>query len=57
MLHSLGAHPARSRPDTHDTILAMVSHLPHVLTNVLVAQAAQSLAAGETAPRHRPELP
>jgi prephenate dehydrogenase len=33
-------------PEIHDTILATVSHLPHVLANVLVTQAAQTLAAG-----------
>ncbi len=32
--------------ETHDRILATVSHLPHVLANVLVAQAAGVLAAG-----------
>jgi prephenate dehydrogenase len=31
--------------ETHDTILATVSHLPHVLANVLVGQAAHALAA------------
>jgi prephenate dehydrogenase len=33
-------------PEIHDTILATVSHLPHVLANVLVSQAAQTLADG-----------
>jgi prephenate dehydrogenase len=47
LLRSLGASPAAIEPDTHDTILATVSHLPHVLANVLVAQAARALAAGE----------
>lgn len=46
LLRSLGARPVAIDPDTHDTILATVSHLPHVLANVLVAQAAQTLAAG-----------
>jgi prephenate dehydrogenase len=46
LLHGIGAHPAAIEPDTHDTILASVSHLPHVLANVLVSQAAQTLAAG-----------
>src|SRR5207302_1844877 len=32
--------------EAHDTILATVSHLPHVLANVLVSQAASTLAAG-----------
>jgi prephenate dehydrogenase len=46
LLHSLGARPVAIEPDIHDTILATVSHLPHVLANVLVSQAAQTLAAG-----------
>jgi prephenate dehydrogenase len=46
LLRGLGARPAAIDPDTHDTILATVSHLPHVLANVLVSQAAQTLAAG-----------
>ena len=47
LLRSLGARPAAIDPETHDTILATVSHLPHVLANVLVAQAARALAAGD----------
>jgi prephenate dehydrogenase len=47
LLRSLGARPVAIDPDTHDRILATVSHLPHVLANVLVAQAAQALAAGD----------
>jgi len=46
LLRSLGARPAAIEPETHDSILATVSHLPHVLANVLVSQAAQTLAAG-----------
>ncbi len=46
LLHSLGARPAAIDSDTHDAILATVSHLPHVLANVLVSQAAQELAEG-----------
>jgi len=46
LVRGLGARPAAIDPDTHDTILATVSHLPHVLANVLVAQAADTLAAG-----------
>ena len=45
-LHSLGARPVAIEPEVHDAILATVSHLPHVLANVLVAQAASTLAAG-----------
>jgi prephenate dehydrogenase len=46
LLRSLGARPAAIDPQTHDTILATVSHLPHVLANVLVSQAARTLAQG-----------
>jgi prephenate dehydrogenase len=46
LLHNLGARPVAIEPEVHDTILATVSHLPHVLANVLVAQAASTLAAG-----------
>ncbi|MDQ6776305.1 MAG: prephenate dehydrogenase/arogenate dehydrogenase family protein, partial [Actinomycetota bacterium] len=47
LLRQLGAHPMAIDPDTHDTILATVSHLPHVLANVLVTQAAHALSAEE----------
>jgi prephenate dehydrogenase len=46
LLRTLGARPAAIDPETHDAILAIVSHLPHVLANVLVAQAGRVLAAG-----------
>src|SRR5204862_528439 len=39
-----GAGPAAIDAATHDRLLANVSHLPHVLANVLVSQAAQTLA-------------
>lgn len=46
LLRALGARPAAIEPDTHDAILANVSHLPHVLANVLVEQGNQVLAEG-----------
>ncbi|HEY2160500.1 MAG TPA: prephenate dehydrogenase/arogenate dehydrogenase family protein [Solirubrobacteraceae bacterium] len=46
LLRALGARPAAIDPETHDTILATVSHLPHVFANVLVSQAAETLEAG-----------
>ncbi len=46
LLQGIGARPAAIDPDTHDRVLAAVSHLPHVLANVLVSQAAATLAAG-----------
>ena len=46
LLRALGARPAAIEPDVHDAILANVSHLPHVLANVLVRQAGDVLAEG-----------
>ncbi len=40
----LGARPQAIDPETHDRVMATVSHLPHVLANVLVGQAADALA-------------
>ncbi len=40
LLASFGAQPAAIDADTHDRLMASVSHLPHVLANLLVAQAA-----------------
>jgi prephenate dehydrogenase len=57
LLHGLGARPTAIDPETHDTLLATVSHLPHVLANVLVAQAARTLAAeGERLPATGPSF-
>ena len=39
---SVGARPVRLDADTHDRILALTSHLPHALANLLV----QDVAAG-----------
>jgi len=54
LLGSLGAHPAAIDADTHDRLMACVSHLPHVLANLLVAQAA-GLLGGE-APKRLPAV-
>jgi prephenate dehydrogenase len=43
-LVALGAHPVAVDPVTHDRLVAVFSHLPHVLANVLAAQAAGRLA-------------
>jgi prephenate dehydrogenase len=40
----LGARPQAIDPETHDRVMATVSHLPHVLANVLVQQAAAALS-------------
>lgn len=44
LIRGLGARPTTIDAATHDTMLAAVSHLPHVFANVLVAQAAGTLA-------------
>lgn len=57
LLVDLGARPAALDPDTHDRVMACVSHLPHVLANVMVAQAARVLDAhGERLPHAGPSL-
>src|SRR4051794_34935493 len=43
LLLSFGARPIALDADSHDRLLATVSHLPHVLANVLVAQAARTV--------------
>lgn len=45
LLADLGAHPTAIDAEAHDRLMASVSHLPHVLANVLVAQAAETLEA------------
>lgn len=52
---AFGARPLSIDPDVHDRVMASVSHLPHVLANVLVAQAAQSLG-GEAIPPTGPSF-
>ena len=54
---SFGARPVAIDAETHDRLLATVSHLPHVLANVLVSQAAQMLGEeGEALPRVGPSF-
>jgi prephenate dehydrogenase len=36
----IGARPQAIDPETHDRLMATVSHLPHVIANILVQQAA-----------------
>jgi prephenate dehydrogenase len=55
LLVSLGARPTAIDADTHDRMLASVSHLPHVLANVLVAQVAAALG-GERLPATGPSF-
>ena len=42
----LGARPQAIEAEAHDKLMATVSHLPHVLADVLVSQAAESLGDG-----------
>jgi prephenate dehydrogenase len=44
-LAGFGAQPAAIDAAAHDRLMASVSHLPHVLANVLVSQAADALAS------------
>ena len=55
LIRDLGARPATIDAATHDTMLAAVSHLPHVLANVLVGQAASALD-GEQMPATGPSF-
>jgi prephenate dehydrogenase len=56
LLSSFGAQPTAIDAATHDRVMACVSHLPHVLANLLVAQAAAQLA-GEDSRRLPPVGP
>jgi prephenate dehydrogenase len=51
----IGAVPTAIAPDDHDRLMAAVSHLPHVVANLLVAQAATALG-GETLPATGPSF-
>lgn len=42
-ISGLGARPQAIDPAAHDRLMATVSHLPHVLANVLAGEAAESL--------------
>ena len=57
LLVDLGARPAAVDAETHDALMAAVSHLPHVLANVLVGGAARVLSAeGERLPATGPSF-
>jgi prephenate dehydrogenase len=43
VISALGAKPTAIDVDSHDRLMATVSHLPHALANVLVRQAAREL--------------
>ncbi|MET0819311.1 MAG: prephenate dehydrogenase/arogenate dehydrogenase family protein [Solirubrobacteraceae bacterium] len=46
VLSALGARPAMIDAATHDRVMAAVSHLPHVLANLLVLGASDALGGG-----------
>jgi prephenate dehydrogenase len=47
LLRRLGAQPRAIDADAHDRLLACVSHLPHVLANVLAVEAQRMIGSGE----------
>src|SRR6201995_5194109 len=47
LLHGIGARPTAIDADTHDRVLAAVSHLAHVFANSLAPKAADTLARGD----------
>ena len=51
----IGAVPTAIMPGDHDRLMAAVSHLPHVVANLLVAQATDALG-GETLPATGPSF-
>jgi prephenate dehydrogenase len=51
LIERMGARPRQVAPDAHDRLMASVSHLPHVLANVLVAQAAAAFERERCEPR------
>lgn len=50
LVAALGANPVELDADVHDELMAVVSQLPHVFANVLVAQATDARFAGHLEP-------
>lgn len=48
VIERIGGRPAAIEPDAHDRLMASVSHLPHVLANVLVTQAVHAIESDVT---------
>src|SRR3954452_6367506 len=53
VIADIGARPQAIEAETHDRLMATISHLPHVLANVLVTQAATALSEES---EHLPEV-
>jgi prephenate dehydrogenase len=45
LIEQIGARPVMIAPEAHDRLMASVSHLPHVLANILVSQALRAAPA------------
>lgn len=57
LLADFGARPSALDAETHDRVMACTSHLPHVLANVMITQAAGVLTEdGDRVPHAGPSL-
>ena len=52
----LGARPQAIGAAEHDRLMALISHLPHVLADLLVAQASEGFGGGERLPEVGPSF-
>ncbi|HEY2715565.1 MAG TPA: prephenate dehydrogenase/arogenate dehydrogenase family protein [Solirubrobacterales bacterium] len=55
-ISGLGARPQAIDPESHDRLMATVSHMPHVLANALAAEAAMALTGTERLPEVGPSF-
>ncbi len=55
-ISGLGARPQAIDPESHDRVMATVSHMPHVLANALAAEAATALTGSERLPEVGPSF-